>query len=278
MLAWGTSDWLVARNSRKKYSPLEVNLAVQAPGLFIVTALLLLSGQTLPSLKHALIISLAGLLFTVAYVSFIKALSIGEVGVVVPLASIFPLITIGLSVVFLTSIFSGRQYFSMIVVVAGIVLLAKEKRHKDIPLSVQHRSAIFALIAALFWGVGNFVQNTVIGKESWQIIFGFVNISMALAALLIILFINGKKTPRKIKEAAQNRVGLLGGTAVTTGSFGFYWGSNRIGSVIIPSVIAAASPLVASALSATFDKEKLNFAKRAGAIIIVAGIIMLNVL
>ncbi|HCM51980.1 TPA: hypothetical protein DIS56_02500 [Candidatus Saccharibacteria bacterium] len=278
MVMWGTSDWLAARNSRKNYSAFEINLAIQLPGLFIMLAIMFLTGQPMPSLAHGLIITLAGLIFTGAYVSFIKALSIGEVGVVVPLASIFPLITIGLSVLFLTINFTGWQYLAMMIIVAGVILLAIEKRHRNIPLRVQHRAAVFALLAALLWGTGNFVQNIVIGKEPWQVILGFVNISMGLAAILIILFTNRLKFKAKLKRAVNNKQGLITGVSVTSGSFGFYSGSNRVGSVIIPSVVASASPLVASFLSAVIDKERLTIIKRAGAVIAVAGIIMLNIL
>src|SRR3990167_488432 len=278
MMAWGISDWIAARSSRGQWNAFDVNLAIQLPGLFIMLAVFFLTNQPWPSLAHALTISLAGLSFTGAYISFVKALSIGAVGLVVPLASLFPVITIILSVIFLTVSFSGWQYLAMMIVITGVVLLAVEKRNRNLPLKVQHQAAIFALIASFLWGLGNFVQNMVITKEPWQVILTFVNVSMAIAAILIVLLVSRRSFGRKIKEVSNNRLGLLAGVAVTTGSFGFYSGSKRAGSVIIPSVVAAASPLVASFLSWVFDKEKLTLLKRAGAVIAVAGIIMLNIL
>lgn len=55
-----------------------------------------------------------------------------------------------------------------------------------------------------------------------------------------------------------------------------YMGSDKAGSVVVPTVLSAGGPLVASVLGAIVDKEKIGFYKRVGAVTIVAGIILLN--
>jgi drug/metabolite transporter (DMT)-like permease len=68
-------------------------------------------------------------------------------------------------------------------------------------------------------------------------------------------------------------IGVFG----SIGAVAIYIGSNRSGSVVIPTVLSAGGPLVASIWAAIFDKEKIGVLKRAGAVIVVAGIIILNV-
>ena len=275
MVAWGIADWLTARNS-KKYSSFEVNLAVQIPGLIILLVIMLATHQHMPGVGRIAIISSAGLAFTAAYLCFVKALRTGDVGVIVPLGSIFPLVTILLSFMFLSTSFSGLQIASMFIIVFGTILLAYEKHYKNIPLHVFHRESIFALGAALMWGLGFFILNTVIGQEPWEIVSGFVSISMGIYAVILILFAGFGQALPKFKKMVHNKQGLFAGIVVTLGGIAFFIGATKAGSLLIPTVIASASPLVASALSAYKDHEKLNIVKRAGAVIAIGGIILLN--
>lgn len=274
MLTWGGSDWLDSRVS-KKYNPIEANLTIQLPGIISIIALFA-SGQQTPSLNNAIIIFFAGLFFTVAFVAFIKALSHGHVGIVVPLANTYPLVPIVLSAIFLSTILKSLQYLAILLIIGGVVILAFEKRYKRVPKPILQHEIYLAFLAAILWGIGIFVLNTVVEKESWLAIFAFINISMIAGAFLIWL-IQSHDHRKEIRSVVVNKLGLTAGLLLTFGSFGWYFGAERAGSFIIPSVIASASPLVASYISALIDKEKLTIIKRAGAVIVVAGIIMLNI-
>lgn len=274
MVAWGTSDWLAAKSS-KQMSAYAVNLVIQLPGIIIWPLALVLASQSLPTLKHTFIISAAGICFTTAYISFVKALSKGHVGIVVPLGSTYPLITILLTVLFLSSTFTGLQYLAMFVIIAGIAMLAFERNRQKIPLRTLHRETVLALTAGLFWGLGNFLQNTVIDKENWISIVMVVNLSMYATVLIYTWFIS-RTDLVNFRTIITSRIALLAGAFLSVGSLGFYFGSSRDKSVIIPSVVTAASPLVASSLGYFFDREKLTLLKRVGAAVAVAGIILLN--
>ncbi len=276
LVFWGTGDWLMARNS-KELNPLDVNLSVQVPGFIITVAAMILTSQAPPSFDHTIILAIAGAIFAIAFIVFVKALSIGNVGVVVPLSAIFPLITIVLIALFLTLNFSAIQVMAMVIIVAGSILLAFEKRNKAISLKAQHQASFLALAAAFLWGLGNFVQNIVIGKESWLTILALLNVFMSITFIFVVIFTSAGAMVGKVRQALHNKVGLIAGAILTTGSFGFYIGADRIKSVLVPAVIGSAAPLVTSFLSAAIDKEKLTVIKRAGAVIVVAGIIMLNI-
>ncbi|HEX5448321.1 MAG TPA: DMT family transporter [Candidatus Saccharimonadales bacterium] len=276
LVFWGLGDWLVARTS-KKNDAVEVNAAFQLPGFAIIMSLIWLTHQHVNSWHNILVLSIAGLVFTAAFVIFIKALATGALGIVAPVASTFPLFTLILSAIFFTLNSSHLQLLAMVVVVLGVIILAYEKRNRAVSLRVQHQATIWALLAAVLWGIGNVMQNSVITDESWEIILGAINVSMLIYGILLLFTGPPAGWSRKVKRSLSNRITLTAGAIYTIGSFGFYYSSVRVGSVLIPVIVGSASPLVTSALGAYFDQERLTLIKRAGAVVAVAGIILINI-
>lgn len=275
-LCWGTGDWLAARSS-KKHDPFSINFAVQVVGLLIIAIIWTIYGFIMPAVEHLSVILAAAVFITAAYLFFIKALSTGSVGIVVPLGNSYPLLTLILSLVFLGSIFSGAQIFAMVSIVLGAVLLAYEKNHKKVPLKVLHRETLLALIAASFWGVAFFLLETVVNEVPWYMLVGLISLIMTFISVLLLLIINKSAPMAAVKKALANKTAVIAGVILAIGSVAYYVGSERAGSVIIPTVISAGGPLVASALGAVVDKERIGVYKRMGAVAIVAGIIILNV-
>lgn len=275
LVLWGVGDWLVARAS-KHNNAIEVNSAFQLPGFLVIMAIVWLTHQHVNSWHNIWILSLAGLMFTAAFVGFIRALSTGAIGIVAPVASTFPLFALVLTAIFLTLNFTLLQTSAMVVVVIGVVILAYEKRNKKISLKTQHYATVLALITAALWGIGNVFQNGVISKENWLIVIAAINVSMLIFGLLLLVFSSTENPVRKINRVIRNKPALIAGAIYTIGSYGFYYSSVRVGSVLIPLVVGSASPLITSALGAYYDKEYLSLWKRVGAVIVVAGIILIN--
>lgn len=275
LILWGVSDWFTSKSSRL-FSSRDVNLTMQLSGGLIMLIVFLISGKPVPELSHTIVLMSAALCFTIAYLSFIKGLSFGDVGVVVPLGNTYPLFTIVLSAIFLTVALTSLQISAILIVVCGAILLGIEKidRHslrknidKEVPL---------ALLAAVFWGIGFFIVNAVIDKYSWQSILVVLSLSMIVYGFIASLTINKKDTLKAILNIPKNKLGILAGVTLTFGSIGLYIAADKSGGIIIPIVIASGAPLVTSALAAKFDKEKLIFTKRIGAVLVVAGVILLN--
>ncbi len=189
LLGWGFSDWMAARSS-KLFSGFETNAAIQTPGIIIGFILLFLTNQHLPSFKIASVIVLTTFFFTAAYLLFIKALSLGAMGVVTPIANSFPAITLLLSVVFLSTIFTHEQIISMAIIIIGTILLAYQNNVKKLPNSIFYKDALLALGAAVSWGIGFFIVNTAVDETSWQVIVGILGLSQGFIA---IDFIAGKQ-------------------------------------------------------------------------------------
>lgn len=276
LLLWGISDWLTSKSS-KEFSGREVNFAIQISGALIMLFALIISGHNVPTIGNIIVLMLAAMLFTVAYLCFIKALNVGQAGIVVPLANTYPLITLLASFILLTIAFTPIQVSAMLIIVCGAVLLGTEKINWRKLRKNFKRETSYAMGAAFFWGIGFFVTNTVVDKLPWQVILGVLSISMGVYALLLFFAKNRKEAMQAILRLPTNKTGIIAGVALTLGSVGFFIGAERSGSLIIPAVIAAGSPLITSILAAIFDKEKLTVIKRVGAVLVVFGVTLLNI-
>lgn len=276
MLFWGTGDWMVARSSRKG-GVHDVNVAFQIPGPLIAGALVLFSGQHVHSGHNIWLICVAGIIFGMAFIPFIKAFSVGSTGLVSPAASTYPLFALIITAIFLTVSFSHMQMLAILIILAGVMMLAYEKRNKKISIHVQHRATILALLTAFLWGLGNVIQNTVIRKEPWQIIMFIADLAVAITALVMWVFVVKGGINEKMHRLYASKNATVAGSIYCFGSFGFYYSSAKVGSVLIPLIVSSISPLITSGLGAIFDQERLTIWKRVGAAAAIVGVILINI-
>lgn len=276
LILWGVSDWLTSRSS-KGFTGAEANFSIQLTSGLSMLIIWLLSKESLPSLTDTLILILTAGFFTVAYICFIKAFSIGKTGVVAPLANTYPLVTLLLAFAFLTVSFSTLQFLAILMISSAAILLGIEK-FEDILSQFKNRPSkevLYALLTALFWGTGFFTVGFVTDL-AWEAVVGVMSIAMACFATLIFMFQTKGKIGANFSKVISNKAGLASGAMLTLGSVAFYASVEVTENIIIPTVIAAASALVTSILAAIFDGEKLAITKRAGAVLVVIGLIFLN--
>jgi drug/metabolite transporter (DMT)-like permease len=273
---WGIGDWMQARSS-KAIGANETYFAVTFLGIIMLLLPLPFFSLDFPDSSQFITILASGTCIAIAYLCFMKALSSGAVGMVVPLGNTYPLFTLLLSIVVLNQVFESIQIAAMAAIVIGAAILAYEKNHKKIPLKTLHKDTALAFVASLFWGVGFFIMNPLFGEVSWQIIFLITNIIMVLLGMAFLVKNHGAKAGQAMKRSLVNKPVVYAALILNAGAFAFYIGSDYAGNVIIPAVLSASAPLVASFLGAYIDKEKLGILKRIGAVIIVSGIIILNI-
>jgi drug/metabolite transporter (DMT)-like permease len=277
-LCWGTGHWMTAKSSRQKHNQYAILFAVQIPEALVLILVLIFSKWRAPTLHEVLVIALVSILFTAAYLCFIKALSSGALGLVEPLANTYPLITLGLAILFLNNVFSSEQFVAMATIVFGAIVLAYKKNRKKLPLKILYKDTFLALAAALFWGLAYFILDPVVGQASWQIILGLIVIFMTINAGILLTFAARTKTLKMMKKSLRDKYAMWASLIFAFGSIGFYSGSEHSGSLIIPTVIASGAPLVASILGAVVDGEKIGTIKRTGAVLVITGIIALNII
>lgn len=277
LFCWGTGSWLIARGSRKPgHSSFEVNLSIQIPSLFFVSGLFILSNFDMPTLGQMALIALANFIFLIAFLLFIKALSIGPTGIVVPLQSVFPAYVLGFSIIFLGQSFGLGQIVSIMAIIIGAAIVGYEHNQSNNLFKISTDKKL-AILVGLLWGIGNTIINSVVDELTWQGLYVVGNISISAFALALLL-IKTNFSVESVKRAAKDKYGLLAGLVFTAGSFACYIGATIVGSMVIILTIAAGESLVASMLGRVFDKEILPIHKRIGVVVIVSGIILLNLI
>ena len=274
-LCWGVSDWLSAKAS-KRLGPIQINFGLQIIGVIMVLILALFSDISMPSIGQLALIATSSTLITCAYLIFVKALETGAVGIIVPLANSYPLITILLSITILGRHFSVGQFIGILIIIIGAVVLAYEKNENKVPFKELHKETLLAGLAVLIWGVGFFAVDPVVDKISWQTLSFCSEIYAMFLATFLLVVSERRHTLVAAKNAISHRITLLIGLAGTGGAIFIYMGADYGGSIIIPAVMSSAGPLVASILGAVVDKETLGWVKRVGAVILIAGVIILN--
>ena len=275
-ICWGSSDYLSAKGTAK-LNAFQVNFAMQAVSLILVAGLFLVSGYHIGNAHELIRIAISSLLISTAFVIFVKALSFGDLGVVVPLSSIFPLFTIILFYIFLNISFKPSQVAAMVGIVLGSAILAYKKNHKKLPLRELHSQTFLALIAAIIWGMAFFIVDPVVSRVPWQTITITSELVALVFAVILIWATERKRIIESITRSLTVRSVLIAGLMGEVGMFIFYLGSGKAGNVVIPTVLSAGGgPVVTSLWAAAIDKEKLGVTKRIGALIVVLGVVILN--
>ncbi|HWB39010.1 MAG TPA: EamA family transporter [Candidatus Saccharimonadales bacterium] len=274
-IAWGSADYLGARSTRK-LKPVQITLVTDIISITIALVLFLIFGFHHLTLNQVVQIVVYDICLNVAYLTFLQALSKGAVGIVVPLGNIYAFFTLLLALAFHQAHFSTAEFTGMLVIIFGAVVLAYEKNHRKLPLRELHHKTILALAASLIWGVGFFILNSVVSQVPWQTITitGEMT-SVVLTCMLFSVLCRGSIVA-SAKAALKTKVAYLNGVVGQAGMLAFYFGSHEARNVVIPTVLSTCGPLVASFWGRVLDAEKIGWLKRAGAVAVVAGIVILN--
>lgn len=274
-VTWGAGDWLTPR-SKHKLGIFQISFALYVIGVIIFLPLLLMHFRW-PTAKQTLEIIGSGTMLSFGYLSFVKALTEGAVGIVVPLSSIYPILTLFLSVILLGQSYTTNKVVAMLLIIAGAFLLAYERNHKKLPLRVLHRVNFYTLLAVLIWGFAFVILNSLITRVAWQPLV-IIQEVVGLVVAFIFLIINYKQAVyTMMADGLYDTTTVAAGVLLALGVITLYVGAGRLGNIIIPSVLANVSPLISSLLAAIIDKEKLGWLKRAGALLAIGGIVILNI-
>ncbi len=191
-LAWGTSDFF-ARFVTRRVGTLRSLFYMQTWGFLLLTAYLLVTH----SWGHLFDASgwrpwawgfLAGGCNTVAMFSFYRCLEVGKVAVVAPLSASYPVLTLFLS------IFSGERlsllrFFGVVAVLIGVVLVARGEVVSDEPSKNVNSGIVWALIAAIFFGVLFWLLGLrIIATTGPYASLWLIRMTGSLASLSVLLF------------------------------------------------------------------------------------------
>jgi len=275
LVSWGLSDYFAGKSGQQT-SAILTSLVLQLMGVVILLPVVLWRGLPLDLNVAILTIMASAGFFAIAHVSFVKAMSIGPFGIAAPLGNSYPLITLLVA----TSVFhlqiSLPRLLALSTIVAGVILLVVDRTTLD-RRTLRGTTISFAVVTMVSWGIGFAIIDTVVTEFAWYQLLFLLSFFVALFSFLFYVAAV-RAFPRWQFLRYSNmqhawRAGFLG----VVGAIAFFAASEHSGSVVIPAVIASASPLATAILAYFRDGERLPFYKRGGAIVVLSGLVLLNI-
>jgi drug/metabolite transporter (DMT)-like permease len=275
LLGWGLSDYFAGKSGQQT-SVLLTNLILQSVGVFVLLPIIMWKGLSLELNVSLLIIAASALCFSIAHISFIRSMSIGPFGVAAPIGNAYALVTLSVGILFFQLQLSSMQLFALLAIIAGVIVLAVDRTTFDYK-KFRGSTVAFALITMMSWGFAFVLVDRVVADFAWYELAFLIGVCVVLFSFIAYVLVHRTLPKRNLLVYRNARHAWRAGLLVGVGVISFYSASEYVGSVVVPAVIASASPLVTSFMAYLRDRERLQLYKRIGAVIIVAGLVLLNV-
>lgn len=266
-LCWGVSDFIGGLSARR-LPLLFVMVSSQAVGLAVVIGVVAIRGTGAPALVRLLPAVGGGLAGIAALTSFYRALAIGTMSVVAPIAAT------GVSVPVVVGIARGdhpaaSQLIGIVIAVIGVVLASREHGPGIEDRGASRASVALALLAAAGFGcyfVG--VQSSARADPMWALLASRV---AGVALLLVVAAVQGG-----IAVARPGRLwplALMG--VLDVSATGFYAVATRHGLLSVVSVAASLYPLATVLLARVVLGERVRRVQELGIAAALAGVVLM---
>jgi drug/metabolite transporter (DMT)-like permease len=266
-LCWGVSDFIGGLSARR-LPLLFVMVSSQAVGLAVVICVVAIRGTSAPALVRLLPAVGGGLAGIAALTSFYRALAIGTMSVVAPIAAT------GVSVPVVVGIARGdhpaaSQLVGIVIAVIGVVLASREHGPGIEDRDASRASVALALLAAAGFGcyfVG--VQSSARADPMWALLASRV---AGVALLLVVAAVQGG-----IAFARPGRLWPLAVMGVLdVSATGLYAVATRHGLLSVVSVAASLYPLATVVLARVVLGERVRRVQELGVAAALAGVVLM---
>lgn len=270
-LGWGIADYLAAVTARR-IGTFRTTLGMQASSLAIFAAILAGTGQ-LPVLSaDALVAALAmGALGALMLAALYRALALGPIAIVSPVAAANAAVTVLLAVVLLREVLSPQQLAAIAATLAGIALASTDLRVVRETLGRPSEGVRLALVSMVGFGVLGFLLAT--SSRAFGPL-GMVLLLRAGTTLFLILFGLTRGVASAVPRGALPVVVLIG-VLDTSANVAFGLGAVS-GYASIVATGASAYPLIPFALGVTLLRERIAPNQILGVALLVGGLATLG--
>jgi len=268
-VGYGLSDYIGAKVTRK-IGEYKIILFSHFLGLFLLVPLVLITKTSLlmsPSTFFLFIIY--GLLAVIAIFYFYKALKIGPVSLVTPIAASYSLVSVISALLFYKEKLVLNHYLAIFLIIFGIIITSFKIEKQKIKL-INTKGIFYAFIPMFLWGI-SIPYITFIIKEIGWISATFYE--YLLIMLFIYFYILIKKIDIKNIRFTKDLIGFaffrfLGFSMMNIGLL--------YGLISVVAPVESTSPLITVILALIFLKEKIQKHQLVGAFITIAGLIFLS--
>jgi len=273
MLGYGLSNAMAKVPARKLGSRNAIFLRGIFVSLLLLIILLSFSRETSFSPTYILIGFIISVVAYLGFNTFYKALELGKVGIVSPIANSSVIFTIVLSIFFFNESLTWIQVFSIVLITIGIMLISINFKDLENSHLFEISSGIpFALVTCLLWGLVFFLYKIPI------IILGPILTSFIIEFGMLI----SAGTDLKISKTYSNLpnkketihiffVALFG----AAGTLFFSLGVN-MSDVSVVAALAFANPLISTIYGKFLYKENLSIPQYVAIFLMLTGIILIS--
>lgn len=265
---WGLTDFFGGLLSRRM-SAMMVVLVSQLSGLAGAIALVLAFGVRAPALDALLPALLAGAGTAVGLAAFYRALAVGTMSLVAPIAATGAVVPVAVGFA-IGETPSSAQGAGMAVALAGVVLASRSTQAPgENRGSIAARGTGLALLSAVGIGVG------LVGLDAaseagvlWTVI-----VTRAVAGALLMAAIAGARLPAGVRAAdlpSLVLIGLVDGAAVALLAL-----ATTSGLLGIVSVLGSLYPLTTVLLAQVVLGERLRRVQALGVVAALAGVVLI---
>jgi drug/metabolite transporter (DMT)-like permease len=272
--AWGTSDYVAAVLGRRGGSfAVLVTAHTAATVLMAFLFLVVLDEPGLSQRQLALALALGGL-SVLTYTMLFRALQLGPLAIVSPVASSWVVVTLVLAIVILGESFGVVQAVGCGLIICGVRFSSRRAEEiADRPARARS-GVVFAAGAMLGLGIYNFLLGRLSQDVGW---FLPLFVSRGAGAAMMLLFVASRREwPwRGLDARTLGITVLVPGALACTGGMAFNHGAES-GHISITAAAAAIYPLIPVAGAAFLLRERPALNQLAGLAAIIAGLVVLG--
>ncbi len=280
-LAWvlaGTVIWglgtLAAKPGTDRLGPrtMSVGTVLVEGAAFGILGLLLAHDPLPADPRYAAAAVAAGIFGGVGYLFFYEGMRVGTVGIVGTISAACPMLTVLLSVLFLSETLVPLQVVGIGLIMFCILVLAYDPRHP----STSRRAAVLLSLAGFFvWGIWGFLVKAsvdTLGEGNLDLLLaaGYLGVTASYAVL--------RRAPKTSGEPPSRRwwglglfVFLAGGLSAVALTIAY-----DLGPAALVAPISGTYPIIATLAAAVILKEKLDWRIAAALIAFGLGIALLS--
>jgi drug/metabolite transporter (DMT)-like permease len=266
---WGVADFLGGLRSRT--FPVAVVLGATYGASLTVMAIVVLARGEGPPSTGAVAASLgAGLVGIVGLAAFYRALAIGTMSIVAPIAAT------GVSLPVLVGIATGDRpgivsSVGLVAAIVGVVLASREDDGGAADARQQRISVLLALVAAL--GFGSYFVLAEIGSDGdvgWALTLSRLAAWPFVAAFAFVALRGGGRRPNLAQLAGLCAIGML-----DLGANFFYNYATTIGELSTVAVASSLYPVTTVFMASIVLGERVRGVQRAGVVVALTGVVLI---
>ncbi len=267
-LSWGVSDFIGGLQARR-VPLLRVMIISQSVGLVAVVIAVAIRGQGAPGASHLLPAVAGGLLGVVGLTAFYRALAIGTMSIVAPIAAT------GVCLPVIAGIVDGERPAAVQLVgigtaIVGVVLVSREP-DPDAPSAGRQAKAsvLLALVAAV--GFGSFAVGLRAAARA-DVLWALLSAKGAGVAVIVVAFL-ARRPARSDPRTPINPLVAMGILDLTAN--GLYALATRHGLLSVVAVAASLYPLITVLLARSLLGEQVHRVQEIGIVAALAGVVLI---